>query len=112
MARKRSILEAAVPEVEADFSRFHQILGTSKKNVVGAVERLQAVPGNLDGRLIVPARRKCEGGISDNVKIAVDAWWTEETHVSPNRKDIKRKRLGRNLYDTHPTHLLMETQVR
>lgn len=89
LARKRSILKVAVSEVEADFDRFHQILGTSKKNVVGAVERLQVVPGNSDGRLVVLARKKRYGGIPDDVKIAIVACWTKETHISPNRKDIR-----------------------
>jgi len=63
----------------------------------------------LDSSL--PTGEKREGGISEAVKVVVTAWWTEESRVSPNRKDIRRKRLGRNVYDTHPAHLLMETQV-
>lgn len=111
LARKRSILEAAVSEIEADFSKFHRILGTNKVNVVGAIDRVHNASTTLSTRLVVPCRRKREGGISDAVKIVVMTWWTAETRVSPNRKDIRRKRLGRSLYDTHPAHLLMETQV-
>lgn len=111
LARKRAILEAVVSEIDADFSRFHRILGTNKTNVVEAVERLRSASTTTVERFSVPCRRKRKGGLSDDVKSAVTIWWTAETRVSPNRKDIRRKRLGRNLYDTHPAHLLMETQV-
>ena len=113
LARKRSILEAAVLEVEAeaDFTRFHQILDMKKINVVEAVDRLQTTTLDSDDRFAVPGRKKREGGIPHEVKLSVTTWWTEETRVSPNRKDIWRKHLGRNLYDTHLAHLLLETQV-
>ena len=111
LARKRSILEAAVSGIQTDFSRFHLVLRTKKTNVVGAVERLEAASLDSDARFNIPARRKRQGGIPDDVKDAVKAWWTHKTRVSPNRKDIRRKRLGCNDYDTHPAHLLLETQV-
>ena len=112
LARKRSLLEVVVSDIEVDLSRIHLILGTKKCNVVGAVERLQTASEDSDGRFCVPARRKRQGGISDDVKEAVRAWWTNETRVSPNRKDIRRKRVGCNVYDRHPAHLLLETQVQ
>ena len=111
LARKRAILEAVVSEIDADFSTFHRILGTKRTNVEGAADRLRTSCTVADARFAVPCRRKREGGIPDAVKSVVTIWWTEETRVSPNRKDIRRKRLGRNVYDTHPAHLLMETQV-
>lgn len=109
LARKRAILEAAVSEIEVDFSRFHRILGLRKTNVDGAVDRLRDASSTEGPRFAVPCRKKREGGISEAVKFALTTWWTEETRVSPNRKDIRRKRLGHNAYDTHPAHLLMET---
>ena len=111
LARKRAILEAAVSEIDADFSKFHRIMGLKKTNFHGALERLRSASTVEGARFGVPTRRKRQGGISDAVRFAVTTWWTEETRVSPNRKDIRRKRLGCNLYDTHPVHLLMETQV-
>lgn len=34
-----------------------------------------------------------------------------KTHVCPNRKDIRKKRLGWNRALYHPTHMLLETLV-
>jgi len=111
LARKRSILEAVVSEINGDFRRFHRILGMKKGNVDEAVQRLRSASTTAGARFVVPHRKKREGGITDAVKVVVTTWWTEESRVSPNRKDIRRLRLGRNVYDTHPAHLLMETQV-
>ncbi|KAI5074791.1 hypothetical protein GOP47_0010752 [Adiantum capillus-veneris] len=33
------------------------------------------------------------------------------TRVSPNKKDVCRKRIGRNSYVKHPVHLLEQSQV-
>jgi hypothetical protein len=44
----------------------------------------------------------------ESVKAAVILWWTEETRVNPNVKDIQRKCLGCNVYDTHDAHLLLK----
>ena len=111
LARKCAILEAVVSEIDADFIRFHRVLDTKKTNVEGAVERLRSASNTDAARFGVPSRRKRQGGISEAVRFVVTTWWTQETRVSPNPKDIRRKRLGRNAYDTHPVHLLMETQV-
>lgn len=39
-------------------------------------------------------------------------FWTEQTRVLPNEKDVRRHRLGRNQYENHPIHLLEKSQVR
>ena len=57
-------------------------------------------------------RRKRMDGMIAEVKNAVLTWWVSETRVSPNKKDVTRKRIGPGLYDEKPTHYLMETQVR
>lgn len=112
LARKRAILEAVVGDVDADISNFHNILGTRKQNLVAALDRLRSATTSASGRFVVPVRKKREGGLSEEVKLAVLLWWTQETRVSPQRRDVRRKRLGRNLYDTHAAHLLLESQVR
>jgi len=114
LARKRSILEAIIFEINANFSRFYKILGMKKSNVDAAIARLHNASMTASAQFIIPQRKK-QGGIFDTVKvvarIGVTTWWMEESRVSPNRKDIRRKRLGRNVYDMCPTHLLIETQI-
>ncbi|MCO5571463.1 hypothetical protein L7F22_025203 [Adiantum nelumboides] len=39
------------------------------------------------------------------------SFWTDETRVSPNKKDVCSKRLARCSYVKHPIHLLEEPQV-
>lgn len=112
LARKRAILEAVVSELDSDMSMFHSILGTRKENLLAAVERLRSATTESSSRFAVPARRRREGGICNEIKQLVLQWWTEETRVSPGRRDVRRKRLGRNSYDTHAAHLLMESQVQ
>lgn len=112
LARKRAILEAVVGELDSDISKFHSILGTRKANLVAAVDRLRSATETTSSRYQVPSRKKREGGVPEEVKAAVLLWWTEETRVSPRRRDVRRKRLGRNLYDTHAAQLLLESQVR
>jgi hypothetical protein len=115
LARKRVILEAVVSQLDSDISKFHSILGTRKENLVAAVERLRnastGTSGRTSGRYAVPVRKKRDGGIPEEVRTAVVQWWTEETRVSPRERDLRRKRLGRSVYDRHATHLLMESQV-
>ena len=108
---KCAILEAAILEIEADFTRFYWILGIKKKNVVEAVDCIRDTIINLEVRFVVPGRRKQQGSIPEDVKAAMNAWWTDETCISPNMKDIRQKRVGGSLYDTHLAHLLLKTQV-
>ncbi len=54
--------------------------------------------------------KKCKiDGCTIDVKNV--AWWTFQTHVSPNKNDVMRKCLEARVYDEKPTHFLMETQV-
>jgi len=57
-------------------------------------------------------RRKKMDGMTAKVKNVVLTWWVSETRVSPNKKDVTRKRIGPGVYDERPTHYLMETQVK
>ncbi len=49
--------------------------------------------------------------ISNELRDLVYAFWTSETRVSPNKKDICRKRVGRKSVVKHPVHLLDDSQV-
>jgi hypothetical protein len=111
LARKCSIIEAAMSEFHIHISRYQRILGSRKENFVAALGHRHSASTHAGAAFQVPMRNKRGGGILDSVKAAVILWWTEETRVSPNVKDVYRKRLGRNMYDTYPAHLLQESQV-
>ena len=110
-ARKYAILEAVVSELDSDISTFHNILGTRKENLVAAVEHLRSATTVTCSQYRTPTWKKREGGVSKEVKVVVLQWWMEEMRVTPRRRDVRRKRLGHNLYDTHAAHLLLENQV-
>jgi hypothetical protein len=42
-------------------------------------------------------------------KLVTD-FWTDNSRVSPNRKDVVRKRVAANEWTIHPSHHLMESQ--
>jgi hypothetical protein len=46
-----------------------------------------------------------------SVKELVQAWWTLETIVSPNKMDVIHLHKGVKKYITHPRHYLQESQV-
>ena len=111
LARKYAILEATVSELDLDITNFHSILGTRKENLLATAERLRSAASTASTPFPLPSRKKRWGGLSEEVKVAVILWWIDQTRVTPRWQDVHRKRLGRNLYDTHAAHLLLETQV-
>ena len=54
---------------------------------------------------------RTKDAISDEVKELVVAFWTSNTRVSPNKKDVCQKHVGRKLHTIHPVHLLEQPQV-
>jgi hypothetical protein len=57
------------------------------------------------------ARRKWTNGLLDVTKKVVINWWTYETRVNPNKKDVTHKRIAIGVFEKRPTHYLMESQV-
>jgi hypothetical protein len=49
--------------------------------------------------------------LAATTKAIVLAWWGSKTYVSPNWKDIMKKRQGPHLYEEKSTQHLMETQA-
>jgi hypothetical protein len=50
--------------------------------------------------------------VGEAVKEVVIMWWIQETRVSPNRKQVARRRIVAGVYNEKPLHFLMEPQVR
>lgn len=115
LARKSALLDAAVSNGGfRDVSALSRVLGlTSTRSVASAYKRrVQGVDGVLPGVPKLRLSRQKREGFSEYVKDCVLSWWTTQTKVSPNKKDIVRHRVGRNDWlPPHPTHYLCETQV-
>ena len=83
-------------------------LGTHRRNFYAAKQKLQqeTLPLHLCERKV-----RTKDAISDEVKELVVAFWMSNTRVSPNKKDVCRKRVGRKVHTIHPVHLLEQPQV-
>ena len=92
-------------------NHIRRALGASKWLVKKAVTIRSLVDGMgecLWGGL--PRKRRCD--VLDEATVqAVVNWWETSSIVSPNQKDVKRRRIGVKLFDKHPTHYLQESQV-
>jgi len=50
--------------------------------------------------------------LSETMKKLMIDWWVQETSISPNRKDVVRRRVGVKNFEIHPKHYLQISQVR
>ena len=113
LAQKSALLDAAVSSgCNVKVNALSRVLDTTKQSISIAMRR--RVP-NVDSPHLLPKlrlSRQKRAGVSDYVKQCVLQWWKLQTKVSPNKKDIVRHIVGRNLWlPPHPTHYLCETQV-
>ena len=56
-------------------------------------------------------RTRRVNALAPDVTQLVADYWTGNTCISPNRKDVIRKRIGAKEWIDHPTHHLQESQV-
>ena len=55
-------------------------------------------------------RRRCNA-LYHEIIVKVDSFWTKNTRVSPNKKDVHRQRISRGRYQIHLRHFLEMTEV-
>jgi hypothetical protein len=48
-------------------------------------------------------------GLNEGTKNIICFWWISETRVSPNKKDVARKRIKPKQYEKHATNFLLES---
>ncbi len=110
LVRKTTLLEAAVSSDVPGVRALSRVLGTRPGNISSAIHRRRTLASNGSSIFKLPQRRRRDGVLSGTRDLVI-AWWSSETRVSPNKKDVTRKRLGPKVYDVHATHLLLESQV-
>ena len=110
LARKAVLLHAAISSTVTSTTTLSCVLKIHPSNLREAITRRNNV--RCVGTTFALVRRKKRPGLSDESKDLMLKWWTEETRVSPNRKDIVQKWMSPNTYDQHCTHYLLESQVR
>lgn len=92
-------------------SQMARFTGLHRRNFAAASLRLKQ---GEDGAFPLPLCRRKQPQSRTITKEIIDivfGFWQTETRVSPNKKDVCRKRLGRKAYVKHPVHLLDESHV-
>ncbi|MCO5577862.1 hypothetical protein L7F22_031697 [Adiantum nelumboides] len=90
-----------------------KLMGIHKKNLYSTKHHL-IVSSEYDGLFLASACHRDDAQrthITQTIKDIVFQFWTDETRVSPNKKDVCSKRLARCSYVKHPIHLLEEPQL-
>ena len=110
----RNVIEAAVISVDDSRSVLaaSRCIGMNRRTLRRAVSRRRMLNEREEGVLWCKSdRKKRKDALSQETIDAVVSWWTEETRVSPSKKDIQRKRIGVRQFITHAGHWLEESQV-
>jgi hypothetical protein len=50
--------------------------------------------------------------LPQEIKNVIIDWWTKETPISPNRKDVVKRQIVVKRFEEHPKHFLQVSQVR
>ena len=105
---KRATIFMVMNSSTTNISAAAKALGTHRRNFYAAKLKLQqkTLPLQLCER-----QARTKDAISDEVKELVVAFWMSNTRVSPNKKDVCQKHVGRKVHTIHPVHLLEQPQV-
>jgi len=88
-----------------------QKIGTKRSNLHRAMEQRWSI--QIFG--VFPwaffQRKKWLDGLEKETKNKVRLWWTFETRVGPNKKDVAHKHIRPKQYEECAIHFLLESQV-
>ena len=112
LAIKHAILDASILEQgDSSARQVARVLRIHHRNVSKAVLRREVLYSAGDFLFFLSVRTKRADGIALDEKQIIIKWWISETRVSPNKKDVTRKRISATVRDEKATHYLQETQV-
>ena len=112
LAIKHAILDASILEHgDSSARQVARVLRIHHRNVSKAVVRREVLHAAGDFLFSLSVRTKRVDGLGLDEKQIIIKWWILETRVSPNKKDVTRKRISASIRDEKPTHYLQETQV-
>ena len=104
------VLTAAVSKGESE-RKICEALGASRYLVRKAFHRRAEVDESGENLWAGGDRKRRRDALSAEDQSTVCGWWETETTVSPNKKDVKRRRIGVKEHETHATHYLQTSQV-
>lgn len=112
--RARNVIEAVVISLDdVDcVEAASTCVGMNKRTLRRAVLRRRSLNEGVPGEVwAMSERQKRSDALQQAVIDAVVNFWTEETRVSPSKKDVRRKRMDTNLFISHAGHWLENSQV-
>jgi len=112
LAIKHAILDATILEQgDSSARQVARVLRIHHRNVSKAVVRREVLHSVGEILFSLSVRAKRADGLGLDERCVIIKWWISETRVSPNKKDVTRKRISASVRDEKPTHYLQETQV-
>lgn len=107
---KRASIMMVMTSKKPNIAAASRLLGVHRRNFYAARCRLKQQQSQLPWHL---CERQPQTGnvITEEVKDTIIAFWTNNTRVSPNYKDVCRRRISPKVYEKHPVHLLEQPQV-
>lgn len=106
------VLTAAVSKGDHSQRNICKALGASRYLVRKAFQRRAEVDETGENLWDGGGRKRRSDALTAEETDAVCSWWETETTVSPNKRDVKRRRTGVKEHETHATHYLQVSQVR
>ena len=105
------VLTAAVSKGDSQ-RKICRAIGASRYLVRKAFQRRAEVDETGENLWAGGDRKRRSDALSPEDQTAVCNWWETETTVSPNKRDVKRRRIGAKEHETHATHYLQTSQVQ
>jgi len=88
------------------------VTGIHRRNMKSRLVRRIALEARTDLAFwAVCGRRRRVDALAPYVTKLVEEYWTANTRINPNKKDVVRKRIGVRQWIFHPTQHLQESQV-
>ena len=112
LAIKHAILDAMILE-QGDFSarQVARVLRIHHRDVFEAVVRREVLHSAREILFSLSVRAKRVDGLAVDERCVIFKWWILKTRMSPNKKDMARKRISISARDEKPTHYLQESHV-
>lgn len=113
LATKHAILDATVSaHRNSSMREVARALGIHHRNISKAISKRELMHSGGDFLVVLSIRRRRSDCLGEKEKDLIVSWWVAETRVSPNKKDVTRKRVGPGMVDEKATHYLQETEVQ
>lgn len=114
LAAKRSCLAMSVTsEKSANVSdrKRGKVLGVHPRNFTLAKKKREEIGSQTAGKWVHYVRARRFDAINELVVQTVHDFWSQNTRISPNVKDVRSRRLEQGVREIHAAHYLEDTQV-